>query len=128
MSKENRKMHSATSDIGEFNKLARKLERSEVRRGETNLTQARKNIAQRIGITIGQIENYRSARNKAVPYGIMEKFRAALISALQLEMKNLAHEIELNRRIDSRHSENTLASAEGHLLAMRELLAGEVKC
>ena len=122
MRRENTKMHNVASDIGELNELARKLERSEVRRGEANLTQARKNIAHRIGITIRQIENYRSARNKTVPYRIMEKFRAALISALQLEMKNLEQEIAINRRIVSRHSANTLASAEAHLLAMRELL------
>lgn len=127
MRSENTKMHNATSDIGELNKLARQLERSEVRRGETNLTQARKNIARRIGITLRQIENYRSARNKTVPYRIMEKFRATLISALQLEMKNLAHEIEVSRRTDSRLDTNTLASAEAHLEAMRELLSGEIK-
>ena len=126
MSKENRKMHSVTSDLGEFNRLARKLERSEVRRGETNLTQARKNIAHRIGITIGQIENFRSARNKTVPYRIMEKFRAALITALQGEMENLAHEIELNRRIGSRHTEDALATAEAHIVQVRQLLSGEV--
>ena len=123
MRRENTKMHNVTSDIGELNELARKLERSEVRRGEANLTQARKNIAHRIGITIRQIENYRSARNKTVPYRIMEKFRAALISALQLEMKNLEHEIEINRRIVSRHSANTLASAEAHIVQVRQLLS-----
>lgn len=118
-------MHA--SDIGELNEFARKLERSEVRRGEANLTQARKNIAQRIGITVRQIENYRSARNKTVPYRIMEKFRAALISALQLEMKNLAHEIELNRRIGERINQSTLAAAEAHIEQVRELLSGEIQ-
>ncbi len=125
MRRENTKMHA--SDIGELNEFARKLERSEVRRGEANLTQARKNIAQRIGITVRQIENYRSARNKTVPYRIMEKFRAALISALQLEMKNLAHEIELNRRIGERINQSTLAAAEAHIEQVRELLSGEIQ-
>ena len=127
MTKENGKMNSFASDLARFNNLARRLERSERRRAGTNLMQARRSIAQRLGITPDQIENYRSLRNKVVPYRLMNKFRDALEASLQLEMKNLEHEIELNRRIDSRLDPHILASAEAHLLAMRELLSGEIK-
>ena len=78
MTKENGKMNSFASDLARFNNLARRLERSERRRAGTNLMQARRSIAQRLGITPDQIENYRSLRNKVVPYRLMNKFRDAL--------------------------------------------------
>jgi hypothetical protein len=127
MTEENRNLGGAVSDVDELNGMARALERSEVRSVGTNLTQARKNIARRLGITADTIENFRSLRTKIVPNRLMNKIRAELISALQLEVQNLEHEIQLHRQTGAHHSSHTLASAEAQLLAARQILSGEVK-
>lgn len=127
MSKDSRQMNSAVSDVETLNGLARSLERSEVRRSGYGVIQARKNIARRLGITADTIENFRSLRAKMVPHWLMNRFRAELISALQLEVQNLEHEIQLNKQIGAHHTDNAMAAAEAQLAAARKILSGEVK-
>lgn len=121
-----RDMRGAVSDIDELNTMARSLERSEVRRLSTNLMQARKNIARRLGITVDTIENFRALRNKIVPHQLMNRFRAELISVLQLEMQKLEHEIHCARQTGDDHTGDTLASAEAQMVKAREILSGKI--
>lgn len=122
MTEENRDMGSAVSDIDKLNAKLRLWERSLVRRLNTNLVQARKSIAPHIGITADTIENFRSLRNKIVPHSLMDRVHAGLMSALELEAKNIDREIAHHRRFGSRHSDAALASAEAALVSARELL------
>jgi hypothetical protein len=127
MQEDFRKMNSAVGDLDNFNAMARSLERSEVRSVGTGVTQARKNIARRLGITADTIENFRSLRAKMVPHWLMNRVRAELISALHVEVQNLEHEIQLHRQIGSGHCDHALASAETQLAAARQILEGGVK-
>lgn len=127
MTKEFRQMNSAVSDVETLNGMTRSLERSEARRSGSGIIQARKNIARRLGITADTIENFRSLRAKMVPHWLMNRIRAELISALQLEAQNLEHEIQLHRQAGSHHSGTALVSAETQLAAAREVLRSEVK-
>lgn len=127
MQEDFRQMNSATSDIAALNGMARSLERSEARRIGTTLTQARKTIARRIGVTSAAFENFLYQRTKVVPSWVMSRVRAELISALQLEVQNLEHEIQLHRQAGSDHSGSALVAAETQLAAAREILRGEVK-
>jgi hypothetical protein len=120
-----RQMNSAVSDVQEFNGIARALERSEVRRRNTNLGPARKDIARRLGITASAIENFRVLRTKTVPNWLMSRVRAELISVLQSEVQNLEHEIQLHRQAGSDHSGNALVAAETSLAAAKQILGGE---
>jgi len=127
MPKEYRQMNSAVSDLETLNGLARSLERSEARRIGTTPAKARKSVAQRIGITKDALEGFLSRRTKVVPHWLMNMVRSELISALQLEVQNLEHEIQLHRQAGADHSGTSLISAETQLAAAREILAGEVK-
>lgn len=127
MTGKNDPMRSSIADIDSLNEMARLLERSEGRRVNANLLQARKNVARRLGITADMIENFRSLRNKIVPHWLMDKVRDELISALQMEAQNLEHEIQLHRQTGAHHSGTALVEAETKLIAVRSILAGEVR-
>ena len=117
-------MNSAASDIEMLNEMARSLERSEARRIGTNLTQARKMVARRIGLTAAAFENFLYQRTKVVPNWVMGRVRAELISVLQLEVQKLEHEIQLHKQIGTDHSDDALSSAETQLAAARRILNG----
>jgi hypothetical protein len=127
MQEEFRQMNSAASDIETLNGMARSLERSEARRIGTTLTQARKIVARRLGITSGAFENFLYQRTKVVPNWFMSRVRAELLSVLQMEVQKLEHEIQLHRQTGADHSGDALVSAETQLAAAREILRGEVK-
>jgi hypothetical protein len=122
MQEDFRKMNSAISDLEVLNGMARSLERSEARRIGTSLTQARKIVARRLGVTSSAFENYLYQRTKVVPNWLMSRVRAELISVLQKEVQNLEHEIQLHKQIGSDHSDDALASAETQLAAARAIL------
>jgi hypothetical protein len=128
MPKEFRQMNSAVSDLETLNGLARSLERSEARRIGTTPSKARKAVARRLGITKDALENFLYRRTKVVPHWLMSCVRSELVSALQLEMQNLAHEIQLHRQAGSDHSGTALVAAETQLEAARQILEGEMKC
>lgn len=127
MPKEFRQMNSAVSDLETLNGLARSLERSEARRIGTTPSKARKAVARRLGITKDALENFLYRRTKVVPHWLMSCVRSELVSALQLEMQNLAHEIQLHRQAGSDHSGTALVAAETQLEAARQILEGEMK-
>jgi hypothetical protein len=127
MQEDFRKMNSAVGDLDHFNAMARSLERSEVRSVGSGVIQARKNIARRLGINPDTIENFRSLRAKMVPHWLMNRVRAELVSALQLEVQNLEHEIQLHRQAGADHSGNALIAAETQVAAVRQILRGEVR-
>ena len=122
-----RKMNSALGDIEDFNGMARSLERSEERRRNLGLLQARKDVADRLGITPARIENFRSLRTKIVPAWLKDRIRAELISALEMEVRNLEHEINLHKQAGSHHSGNALCAAETQVALVRAILKGEMK-
>jgi hypothetical protein len=57
----------------------------------------------------------------------MSRFRAELISVLQMEVQNLEHEIQLHLQAGSDHSGDALLSAETQLAKARSILAGKIK-
>ncbi len=127
MPKEFRQMNSAVSDLETLGGMARSLERSEARRIGTTPTKARKAVARRLGITKDMLEGFLYRRTKVVPHWLMSCVRSELVSALQLEVQNLEHEIQLHRQAGSDHSGSSLVAAETSLAAAREILAGEMK-
>lgn len=125
MPKDFPQLSSAGADVAALNGMARSLERSEARRIGATLTQARKIVARRLGITSSTFDNFLYGRTKVVPSWLMGKVRAELISVLQSEASHLEHEIQLHRQTGAHHSEASLASAEAQLAAAREILGGK---
>ncbi len=124
MQKDFDQMNGAASDVETLNGMARSLERSEARRIGTSLTQARKIVARRIGITAACFENFLYLRTKIVPNWVMSRVRAELISVLQLEVQKLEHEIQLHKQAGSDHSGDALCAIETSLAAARKILSG----
>ncbi len=118
---------NSLADVEEFNRIARSLERSEMRHTGRKLLPAREEVARRIRITDDQIENYRSGRTKIVPHWLMRRIRAELISVLGMEVLNLEHEINLHRQIGADHTGDTLVAAETQVAAVRAILRMELK-
>src|SRR5260370_30844504 len=125
MQEDFRQMNSAVSELEMLNGMARSLERSEARRIGTTLTEARKRVARRLGVTASAFENFLYQRTKNVPNWLMNRVRAELISVLQLEVQNLEHEIQLHRQAGSDHSGDALVAAETQLAAARKILSGQ---
>ncbi len=123
MANENHQMHSTLTDVEAFNRLAHSFERSIVRNTDTNTLLARKSVARRLGITPNTIENFRSLRTKCVPHWLMNRIRSELVSALEKEAQNLAHEIQLHKHTSHRIDDDTLAAAETQLALAREILS-----
>lgn len=124
MTKDFPQMCSAVADVEAFNNMARSLERSEARRGGTNLTGVRKAVSRRLGITSSAFENFLYLRTKTIPHWLMSRVRSELIAVLQLEAQHLEHEIQIHRQAGGHHSDGALASAEAQLASAREILRG----
>lgn len=124
MPTEDRQMYSAISDITRFNQLVSCLEAVEALRAKT-VTQARKNIAPRLGVSICTLENYRTLRLKGVPHWLMQTVQDVLIDTLRKEMEKLGHEVEIARQSHGGHRDDALVEAETHLAKVRSLLVGK---
>lgn len=124
MPNEDRQMYSASSDITRFNGLVARLEQVEAIRAKT-LTQARKNLAPKLGVTPSTLENYRTLRLKGVPHWLMKKVESVLIATLQSEMEALGHEIEIHRQTHGGHRSDAVVEAETHMAKVRAFLAGK---
>lgn len=125
MTKDFPRLDSAGADVATLNGMARSLERSEARRIGTTLTQARKTIARRLGITSSTFDNFLYGRAKVVPNWLMGRVRAELISVLQSEAAHLEHEIQLHRQAGDHHSSAALLAAEAQLASAREMLRSD---
>lgn len=118
---------NAMSDVSTVNHFTRALENAEARRLGIRITKARGNVAKRIGVSPGTLENLRRLRVKVVPNWLMNKIRSELIAVLQLEIQRLEHEVHLARQIGLGHCDDTLIAAETQLAKVREILVGEMK-
>ena len=125
MPSRDRQMYSAVDDIVKFNDLAGRLERAEASRRKTGVTQARKNIAPRLGVTASTLENYRTLRLKGVPHWLMQRVRDELVAVLQSEMDRLGHEIQIFKQTVGGHRDDALAEVETSLAKARQLLHGD---
>jgi predicted transcriptional regulator len=128
MPKELSQMNSAVADLEEMNALARSLGKSVARSKRTNFCKVEKDIARDIGITKDALRGFLARRTKVVPRWLLNSVRAELVSALELEMQNLAHEIQLHRQAGSHPCSAALVAAETKLAEVRQILEGEMKC
>lgn len=74
---------------------ADRLEEREQRRSGTSRAQARKALAQRIGVSAGTLENLKRQRLKGVKAWVRDRIRAAILRELELEIQGLEHERQM---------------------------------
>lgn len=113
---------NAMSDVSTVNRYVRSLEKSEARRCGVKESKARVNIASRIGVSPGTLENFRRLRTKIVPSWLMNRIRSELIAVLQSEIQRLEHEVHLARQTGIDHRDDDLQAAEAQVAAAKEIL------
>jgi transcriptional regulator with XRE-family HTH domain len=122
MPSRSRQMYSAIDDIVTFNNLVGRLAKVESIRDNKKLTQARKDIAPKLGVSPSTLENYRIGRIKSVPNWLMETAREILVKTLRSEIDRLGYEIQINKQTVGGHHDDALAEAETALAKARQIL------
>jgi transcriptional regulator with XRE-family HTH domain len=115
-------MYSAIDDIVKFNNLVGRLAKVESIRDNKKLTQARKDIAPKLGVSPSTLENYRIGRIKSVPNWLMETAREILVKTLRSEKDRLEYEIQIHKQTFGGHRDDALAEAETTLAKARQIL------
>jgi len=98
------------------------LETKERNRSGASVPNARRNVARRIGVAPGSLENLNRGRTKGVRAFLYEKIRAAFIRECEQEMARLAHELEMARQAGLRVDGVEIGEIEAHFTAIKELL------
>jgi transcriptional regulator with XRE-family HTH domain len=122
MPSRSRQMYSAIDDIVTFNNLVGRLAKVESIRDNKKLTQARKDIAPKLGVSPSTLENYRIGRIKSVPNWLMETAREILVKTLRSEKDRLEYEIQIHKQTFGGHRDDALAEAETTLAKARQIL------
>jgi transcriptional regulator with XRE-family HTH domain len=122
MPSRSRQMYSAIDDIVKFNNLVGRLAKVESIRDNKKLTQARKDIAPKLGVSPSTLENYRIGRIKSVPNWLMETAREILVKTLRSEKDRLEYEIQIHKQTFGGHRDDALAEAETALAKARQIL------
>jgi transcriptional regulator with XRE-family HTH domain len=122
MPSRSRQMYSAIDDIVKFNNLVGRLAKVESIRDNKKLTQARKDIAPKLGVSPSTLENYRIGRIKSVPNWLMETAREILVKTLRSEKDRLEYEIQIHKQTFGGHRDDALAEAETTLAKARQIL------
>jgi transcriptional regulator with XRE-family HTH domain len=122
MPSRSRQMYSAIDDIVTFNNLVGRLAKVESIRDNKKLTQARKDIAPKLGVSPSTLENYRIGRIKSVPNWLMETAREILVKTLRSEKDRLEYEIQIHKQTFGGHRDDALAEAETALAKARQIL------
>jgi hypothetical protein len=118
---------NAMADVEIAGRYARAIEDSEARRLGVRIPMARRNLADRIGVSPGTLRNLRKFNIKAVPAWLMARIRAEFVAILQTEIAKLEHEITIARQTGADYRDDDLAAAQAQVVAARALLNGSVR-
>lgn len=104
--------------------LARNLEKRERDKG-FSCDEARRNIARRLLIGVGALENIVRDRVKRVDASVRDRLQTLLVHELESEIRKLCHELEMARLCGSPACPVQIGEVEAHLAKAKELLRGE---
>jgi len=99
------------------------LEEREKRRG-MKLPDARRSVANKIGVSPGTLENLSRGRFKSLRLNIVEAIRNAVIRELESEIAALSHELDLARQSGAHPASPEIIEAATAVQTARELLKG----
>ena len=126
MSKDISSMTTAVYDERARGWVAR-LERAEKARSGTDLDEARGEVATRLGVLPGTLENLRRRRTKGVRGWVYQRLRAAMIVQLQHEIAAQSHGLEMlvqgGARPDSREVQEVQTSLAALHRALSEVVS-----
>jgi hypothetical protein len=106
--------------------IAQSLERRERQNG-ADVSAARMNLAHKLKIGIGTVENLIRGRVKRVDDKIRDRLHALLIREIEAEIARLNHELETLRRSGHHLASQQVGEVEAHLDAARAILTGSAR-
>lgn len=104
--------------------IARKLEEFERDRAGGKHA-ARRNLAGKLKVGIGTLENIIRDRVKSVDEKIRDRLQALLVEEYKAEITRLTHELEIARQGGARLDSDQVGEIEAHLEQARSLLGGK---
>lgn len=116
------KMQNATSFVDHARTWGRSLEEREAMRTGKTISEARRVVARKTGVSPGTLENLRNGRLKSIGAHFYERLRTAVIAELHAEIGRLEHEIEITRQAGLVTSGDEVAKAQAALETARALI------
>lgn len=104
--------------------IARKLEEFERDRAGSKPA-ARRNLAGKLKIGIGTLENIIRDRVKSVDERVRDRLQALLVEEYKAEITRLTHELEIARQSGVHLDSDQVGEIEAHLHEARALLEGK---
>jgi len=106
---------------------ANELELREQRKTGLRLQAARKNVARRIGVSPGTLENLKRGRSKGLRDWVIQRIHKGIMDELEQEARRLKHELEILRQCGLDAREDEVSKVESLIAQARVLLAGRQK-
>jgi hypothetical protein len=106
--------------------LAQSLERRERDRG-IGVPAARAELARKLKIGIGTVDNLVRGRIKRVDETIRDRLRALFMREIEAEIQRLTHELETLKRGGHHLASQQIGEVEAHLASAKAILNGRAK-
>lgn len=108
--------------VDEAHRLGKLLEDRQARRDGSNVEEARKVVARKLGAAPGTLRNLRKRRLKDVGAGLLDSLRAYVVRELHEEVRHLEHEIHLLLASGEHPDSDALAQANADLARVRSAI------
>lgn len=114
---------TAASDVRQASEMIIRIENRMADRLGWKVEDVRPKVARALRTSIGTVANLRRCRRKSVPSYLKEAIVRVLITELQSEITELAHQLEIHRRIGADRRDDAFQQAEAALATARTFLA-----
>jgi ribosomal protein L29 len=111
--------------VDEAHRLGKMLEDRQARRDGSNVEEARKVVARKLGAAPGTLRNLRKRRLKDVGAGLLDGLRAYVVRELHEEARQLDHEAQLLLASGAHPDSGALAEIRQDLARIKSVLVGE---
>ena len=113
---------NAALDLEMAHKWASTIEDAAAVRLGVKVEEARPDVARKLGVAPGTLENLRRLRTKVIPNWMMMRLRSEFVAVLQSQIMRLEHEIHIARQTGASYRDDALASAEAQVVKAKALL------
>jgi hypothetical protein len=113
---------TAASDVRQASEMILRIENRMAERLGWKVEDVRPRVARALKTSIGTVANLRRLRRKSIPSYLKEAIVRLLITELQTEIGELAHQLEIHRQVGVDHRDDAFAQAETALAAARKVL------
>lgn len=113
---------AAASDVRQASEMIVRLEDGMAKRLRGRVEDVRPKVARALKTSVSTVANLRRQRRKSVPSFLKEAIVRLLITELQTEISELAHQLEIHRQIGADHRDDAFAEVEAAIAVARQIL------